>query len=89
MYAEILETGAAALLFAVVMCSTPCELWFATNAASSRSPPGPPPHMCLCVRFVYSGEAITVAFVLAIVPYLIIRGPVSRIASKETIAPQK
>jgi hypothetical protein len=30
---------------------------------------------------VYPGEALIVAFVLAIVPYLIIRGPVSRIAA--------
>jgi hypothetical protein len=32
------------------------------------------------LRFVYVGEAIIVAFVLAIVPYLLIRGPVTRLA---------
>jgi hypothetical protein len=34
------------------------------------------------LRFVYVGEAIIVAFVLAIVPYLIIRGPVARWARR-------
>ena len=33
-------------------------------------------------RFVYPGEAIVVAFVLAIVPYLIVRGLVTRLARK-------
>jgi hypothetical protein len=33
-------------------------------------------------RFVYPGEAITVAFVLAIMPYLLLRGLVTRIARK-------
>jgi hypothetical protein len=33
-------------------------------------------------RFVYPGEAIVVAFVLAIVPYLILRGLVTRLARK-------
>ena len=32
--------------------------------------------------FVYPGEVITVAFLLAIVPYLILRGLVNRIARK-------
>jgi hypothetical protein len=32
-------------------------------------------------RFVYPGEVILVAFLLAIVPYLILRGPVNRMAS--------
>jgi hypothetical protein len=31
------------------------------------------------LRFVYPGEAIIVAIVLAIVPYLILRGPVTRL----------
>jgi hypothetical protein len=34
-------------------------------------------------RFVYPGEALIVAFVLAIVPYLILRGPVNRLARKK------
>lgn len=33
-------------------------------------------------RFVYPGEAIVVAFVLAIVPYLIVRGLVTRLARR-------
>lgn len=32
--------------------------------------------------FVYPGEVVTVAFVLAIVPYLVLRGLVNRIARK-------
>ena len=35
------------------------------------------------LRFVYPGEAIIVAFVLAIVPYLILRGLVTRVARKK------
>jgi hypothetical protein len=31
-------------------------------------------------RWVYPGEALLVAFVLAFIPYLLIRGPVNRIA---------
>ena len=34
-------------------------------------------------RFVYPGEAIVVAFVLAIVPYVILRGLVTRLASSK------
>jgi len=34
-------------------------------------------------RFVYPGEAIIVAFLLAIVPYLILRGLVTRLARKK------
>jgi hypothetical protein len=34
-------------------------------------------------RFVYPGEALIVAFLLAIVPYLILRGLVTRLASKK------
>jgi hypothetical protein len=32
-------------------------------------------------RFVYPGEALIVAFILAIVPYLLLRGLVTRIAA--------
>jgi hypothetical protein len=35
------------------------------------------------LRFVYPGEAIIVAFILAIVPYLIVRGLVTRLARKK------
>jgi hypothetical protein len=34
------------------------------------------------VHFIYIGEALTVAFVLALVPYLILRGLVTRIARR-------
>lgn len=34
-------------------------------------------------RFVYPGEAIIVAFILAIVPYLLLRGLVTRLARKQ------
>ena len=33
-------------------------------------------------RFVYPGEAILVAVILAIVPYLLFRGPINRLASR-------
>jgi hypothetical protein len=33
-------------------------------------------------RWVYPGEAILVAFILAIVPYLLVRGPVNRIVRR-------
>lgn len=36
----------------------------------------------IVLRFVYPGEAIVVAFALAILPYLILRGLVTRIARK-------
>jgi hypothetical protein len=35
------------------------------------------------IHFVYPGEAIIVAFVLALLPYLILRGLVTRIARRE------
>lgn len=37
----------------------------------------------MVLKFVYPGEAIYVAFVLAILPYLILRGLVTRIARKK------
>lgn len=39
-------------------------------------------YQIIVLRFVYPGEAIIVAFVLAIVPYLLLRGLVTRIARK-------
>jgi hypothetical protein len=36
-------------------------------------------------RFVYPGEAVIVAFILAIVPYLIVRGLATRIARKKRV----
>jgi hypothetical protein len=35
------------------------------------------------LRFVYPGEAVIVAFLLAIVPYLILRGLVTRLMSRK------
>lgn len=37
----------------------------------------------LVFRWFYPGEALIVAFVLAFVPYLLIRGPVNRIARRK------
>jgi hypothetical protein len=34
-------------------------------------------------RFVYPGETIIVAFILAIVPYLIVRGLVTRLGERK------
>jgi hypothetical protein len=39
------------------------------------------------LRFVYVGEAIIVAFILAILPYLILRGLVTRFARDRKTAP--
>jgi len=40
-------------------------------------------YQIIVARFVYPGEVLIVAFVLAIVPYLILRGLVNRIASRK------
>ncbi len=40
-------------------------------------------YQVIVLRFVYPGEALVVAFVLAIVPYLILRGLVTRLASRK------
>lgn len=39
-------------------------------------------YQIVVLRFVYPGEAMIVAFILAILPYLILRGLVTRIAKK-------
>lgn len=39
-------------------------------------------YQVIVLKFVYPGEAILVAFVLAILPYLLLRGLVTRIARK-------
>jgi hypothetical protein len=36
----------------------------------------------LVFRWFYPGEALIVAFILALIPYLLIRGPVNRIARR-------
>jgi len=40
-------------------------------------------YQIVVLRFVYPGEVIIVAFLLAIVPYLILRGLVNRIARRK------
>ncbi|MGZ4830756.1 MAG: hypothetical protein ACXV78_14050 [Candidatus Angelobacter sp.] len=44
-------------------------------------------YQILVLRFVYPGEAIIVAFILAIVPYLIMRGLVTRVVRTRKAAP--
>lgn len=39
-------------------------------------------YQIIVLRWVYPGEAVLVAIILAIVPYLLIRGPVNRIARR-------
>ena len=41
------------------------------------------------LRFVYPGEAIIVAFILAIAPYLILRGLTTRLARTKNAAPTR
>ena len=40
-------------------------------------------YQIIVLRFVYVGEVIIVAFILAIIPYLIVRGLVTRLARKK------
>lgn len=40
-------------------------------------------YQVIVLRFVYLGEALIVAFVLAIIPYLILRGLVTRLARRD------
>jgi hypothetical protein len=40
-------------------------------------------YQIIVLRFVYPGETVIVAFLLAIVPYLLIRGPVNRLARRK------
>ena len=40
-------------------------------------------YQIVVLRFLYPGEALIVAFVLAIVPYLILRGLVTRLARRK------
>jgi hypothetical protein len=40
-------------------------------------------YQVIVLRFVYPGEAIIVAFLLAIAPYLIVRGVVTRLARRK------
>jgi hypothetical protein len=47
-------------------------------------------YQIIVLRWVYPGEALLVAFILACVPYLLIRGPISRLmrASRPVNAPR-
>lgn len=45
-------------------------------------------YQIIVYRFVYVGEALIVAFVLAIVPYVILRGPTVRVARIVTMRRQ-
>ena len=45
-------------------------------------------YQIIVLRFVYLGEAVIVAVVLAIVPYLILRGLVTRVARREKGEPR-
>jgi hypothetical protein len=40
-------------------------------------------YQLIVLRWFYPGEALLVAFVLAIVPYVVLRGPVSRLARRK------
>lgn len=44
-------------------------------------------YQIIVLRFVYLGEAIIVAFILAILPYLILRGVVTRLARLKKVGP--
>ena len=46
-------------------------------------------YQIIVLRFVYPGEAIIVAFVLAIAPYLILRGVATRVARTKNAAPTR
>lgn len=43
----------------------------------------------IVLRWFYPGEALIVAFVLAVVPYVLIRGPVNRLAQTRHRHPAK
>jgi len=40
-------------------------------------------YQIIVLRFIYAGEAVIAAFLLAIVPHLILRGPITRLARKK------
>ncbi len=42
-------------------------------------------YQIIVLRFVYPGEAVIVAFILAIFPYLIVRGLTTRVARKKRV----
>jgi hypothetical protein len=46
-------------------------------------------YQIIVIRFVYPGEVVIVAFILAIVPYLILRGLVTRVARTKKTVPTR
>jgi hypothetical protein len=46
-------------------------------------------YQIIVLRWIYPFEALVVAFVLAIIPYLLVRGPVNRIATLRKLAARK
>jgi hypothetical protein len=46
-------------------------------------------YQIIVLRWIYPFEALVVAFVLAVIPYLLVRGPVNRIATHRTLAARK
>ncbi len=46
-------------------------------------------YQIIVLHFVYPGETVVVAVLLAIVPYLILRGPVTRLARKKMKTPTR
>jgi hypothetical protein len=40
-------------------------------------------YQLIVLRWFYPGEALIVAFILAFIPYLVVRGPVNRLASRK------
>ena|SRR5256885_13703934 len=46
-------------------------------------------YQIIVLHFVYPGEMVIVAFILAIVPYLIVRGLVTRLARSKHVAPSR
>ena len=46
-------------------------------------------YQVIVLRYIYPGEAVIVAFFLAIVPYLIMRGSVTRLARKKVPTPPR
>lgn len=46
-------------------------------------------YQIIVLRWIYPFEALLVAFVLAVIPYLLVRGPVNRIATLRKLAARK
>src|SRR5712671_6520718 len=82
---EDARTGRPAYLWAIVTDSTHrrnllSEGWRATAKVFAMAVVIDAVYQLVQLRWFYPGEALIVAIVLALVPYLLIRGPVGRIA---------